>query len=871
MQASIGTSKSWAKAAPTNRHVTAVTRGSCNVSPARQTAQTCAVALGQLVSPTSLRIQRLVGQGSFGEVFEGICLENEEVERIIMKRVKKATAEAAQMGENEHLLNVYVQQNAPGSCAEFFGYTVVNRSDRVLDKRITPGKWLLWRYQGLKTLRGYMRRKDCINALAVDLRVPEHIVIPTVISHLLQSVSKLHGVGLVHRDVKPSNIILCETDATFRLVDLGAMADLRTGINYNPDESIMDPYYCPPEQYVLPTDGPDLAKAGRVMSLAMSAMLWRRHKPDRFDMYSIGLILLQLSMPHLRTKSALQAFHASFKRCRYDLMRWRTISSLTEQQTAVLDANDGAGWELAAALLRPRKVQVLSDGHVYFTNEGKQRPSAEQALEFQFVQPALAAPAEPVAVPPPSQERRGFLSLFSKLQSRVTGLEDDIIRTAEMAEEATTTVHKLRRAVQAGEASEEELQRAEGLLAHLSGSLQYLHGEMNVTMRGARRAFRQGFGDGSESDIEAGVEKAEAKAVARPQVWPSEASVAAGDRGPGEADGRWSLASVMLSGIQSMGRAVKVSGDVVDRVNVEAQAALAQQRAEDLTGVQADFFEMLEQASVKASARWADVAAHFANDPRFTGVAESERLMLFRSYIRMLHEMNNLRLSEPEQEYVRRMAERVTQSNVRWEAVSKMWANQAFYRAVSPGVAETLFVRHVARLQQAEVQHTRICAAELAFQACLEDLEPPISSRCTYADVMRSVPDDPDFRELQEEDRRAVFEEVRQASLSMEEVSPAAVAEASAAAAAPAVERQSAPQEAAAADPAAAPAVSSTQTPQQRSELDALREEQVRLKAEYERMEAKLREMEDRLQSEYGVTDPRELVAPQSMNGSTPH
>jgi len=47
------------------------------------------------------------------------------------------------MGENEHLLNVYVQQNAPGSCAEFFGYTIVNRSDRVLDKRITPGKWLV--------------------------------------------------------------------------------------------------------------------------------------------------------------------------------------------------------------------------------------------------------------------------------------------------------------------------------------------------------------------------------------------------------------------------------------------------------------------------------------------------------------------------------------------------------------------------------------------------------------------------------------------------------------------------------------------------------------------------------------------------------
>lgn len=784
-----------------------------------------------------------------------------------MKRVKKATAEAKEMGENEHLLNVYVQKNAPGSCADFFGYTVVNRSDRVSDKRITPGKWLLWRYEGLKTLRDYMRRKDCINALAIDLRVPEHVVIPTVISHLLQSVVKLHAVGLVHRDVKPSNIILCDHDATFRLIDLGAMADLRTGINYNPDESIMDPYYCPPEQYVLPTDAPDLAKAGRVMSLAMSAMLWRRHKPDRFDMYSIGLVLMQLAMPHLRTKSALQAFHASFKRCRYDLMRWRTISSLTEQQTAVLDANGGAGWELAAALLRPRKVQVLSDGHVYFTNEGKPRPSAEQALGFRFVEPALSAPLEPVPQPQP-QQRSGFLGLFSNLHTRVTGLEDDIIRTAEMAEEATTTVHKLRRAVQAGEATEEELQRAEGMLAQLSGSLQYLHGEMNVTMRGARRAFRHGFGDGSESDMEAVAPRAAAAPATAEPTAPAESAAGRGAQQP-----QWSLASVMLSGIESMGRAVKVSGAVVERVNLEAQAALAQRRAEDLTGAQAEFFNMLEAAGVKASAQWAEVSAHFANDPRFTAVAADDRLMLFRSYIRMLHEMKDLRLDPAEQEFVRRMAERVTSSNVRWESVSKVWASQPFYRAVKPAAAETLFVRHVAKLQQEEAQYDRICAAELAFQSCLEDLEPPVSSRCTYGDTARRIPDDPAFRILPDAQRRAVFEEVRLSAASVEEASPAAMADASAAASWPAEEHGRQEEAAPASAAAAAAPVEGSRVPhaQEKTELDALRQEQARLKAEYERMEAKLREMEDRLQSEYGVSDPRDLVAPQSMNGSTPH
>ena len=122
----------------------------------------------------------------------------------------------------------------------------------------------------------------------------------------------------------------------------------------------------------------------------------------------------------------------------------------------------------------------------------------------------------------------------------------------------------------------------------------------------------------------------------------------------------------------------------------------------------------------------------------------------------------------------------------------------------------------------------RLSCLQLAFQACLEDLEPPVSSRCSYEDVERNIPDDPAFRELPEADRRAVFAEVRQAAASVEEASPAAVAETSAAA--QPAERPAQPQEAApaAASAASATAASGTQTPQQRSELDTLREEQVR-------------------------------------------
>ena len=48
--------------------------------------------------------------------------------------------------------------------------------------------------------------------------------------------------------MKPSNTLLVEEERRFRLIDLGACADLRQGTNYTPTETILDAMYCPPEQ-----------------------------------------------------------------------------------------------------------------------------------------------------------------------------------------------------------------------------------------------------------------------------------------------------------------------------------------------------------------------------------------------------------------------------------------------------------------------------------------------------------------------------------------------------------------------------------------------------------------------------------------------
>lgn len=110
---------------------------------------------------------------------------------------------------------------------------------------------------------------------------------------------------------------------------------------------------------------------------------------------------------------------------------------------------------------------------------------------------------------------------------------------------------------------------------------------------------------------------------------------------------------------------------------------------------------------------------------------------------------------------------------------------------------------------------------QMAFQSCLEDMEPPISSRCAYRDVARHVPDDPAFRELPEAQRMALFEEVRLAAASVEETPAAAVADVSAAVAQPA-EQPAQPHE-----EASGPDAARSATAQDQSELDALKAEQV--------------------------------------------
>jgi hypothetical protein len=55
------------------------------------------------------------------------------------------------------------------------------------------------------------------------------------------------------------------------------------------------------------------------------------------------------------------------------------------------------------------------------------------------------------------------------------------------------------------------------------------------------------------------------------------------------------------------------------------------------------------------SASWAEVQARHARDPRFMAVVGEQKLVLFRSYLRMRQDLDDMRLDAAEKEFMVRV------------------------------------------------------------------------------------------------------------------------------------------------------------------------------------------------------------------------
>ncbi|KAJ3702387.1 hypothetical protein LUZ61_006092 [Rhynchospora tenuis] len=334
-----------------------------------------------------------LGEGAFGVVYKASLSNPKAAAKLGDVVVKKAT----EYGAVEIWMNERVRRACASSCADFvYGF---------LESK-TKGKGgeeycLIWRFEGEDTLYDLMQSKEfpynVETKILGDVQdLPkglgrENRIIQTVMRQLLFALDGLHSTGIVHRDIKPQNLIFSEEARTFKIIDLGAATDLRVGINYIPKEFLLDPRYAAPEQYIMSTQTPSAPSAP--VATALSPVLWQMNLPDRFDIYSLGLIFLQMAFPALRTDSSLIQFNRQLKRANYDLEAWRrTVEPRAAPDLRkgfeILDLDGGIGWELLSSMIRYKARQRVSAkaalAHPYFNREGLLGLSVMQNLRLQL-------------------------------------------------------------------------------------------------------------------------------------------------------------------------------------------------------------------------------------------------------------------------------------------------------------------------------------------------------------------------------------------------------------------------------------------------------------------------------------------------------
>ncbi|DBA95029.1 TPA: hypothetical protein ACH3X1_002545 [Trebouxia sp. C0004] len=359
---------------------------------------------------SDLGLRERLGGGNFGQVYEGV-IANKDVtlkkvkqltskqkkRRVVLKKVNLDKVEiradflrsgtmakgAGETGQAEAYFNSRIMRNVrvKGSIAKYLGEFVADQSDGGF---IQGTQWLVWKFESDSTLGDAMQ--GLLGPFPLSLaefvlsksqrkqseQKQELLIVKSLMKQVLKATKRVHALGIVHRDIKPENILIT-ADGDVKIIDFGAAVDLCTGINFNPLFGMLDPRYSPPEELVLPKEFPRV----RVPFLAalLSPIAWQVGRPDLFDSYSAGVLLLQMAVPQLRTTNSQRSFSVEAAAAEFDMKLWRKRAEAKTRPPnfELLDLGGGAGWDLVCKLITERN------------RFQRGRLSAAQALQHKFL------------------------------------------------------------------------------------------------------------------------------------------------------------------------------------------------------------------------------------------------------------------------------------------------------------------------------------------------------------------------------------------------------------------------------------------------------------------------------------------------------
>lgn len=303
--------------------------------------------------------ERILGQGSYGVVFAA-----QDGDQQLVAKCCREDALSRRYLEIERRVNERVLEACPEESL-YVGH---------IEEGLFRKKYLIFeRVPGGRDVGSYLSDGACgIEALAAALGIESYcaglaecsiegdtcrgdpdearsgagnvVVAANVVERISRSLSRLHAIGICHRDVKPANLLVDPTSKRIRLIDFGSALDLKTGAGRDDKRSPVSPRYCAPEQFV------------------------RKEHWQSFDSYAIGLTALRILLsPALRSENDVDIFNGEFRAAHRRLDAWLgaklSTTAVSTKLLTPLSAMRGTaspGWDRATSALW-RLIDRLTD------------------------------------------------------------------------------------------------------------------------------------------------------------------------------------------------------------------------------------------------------------------------------------------------------------------------------------------------------------------------------------------------------------------------------------------------------------------------------------------------------------------------------